>query len=194
MFQSYKNAETILALQFGSNVDRKYRILYCDSDGEEQVWSGYASRPEPEFIPGSTFELLSLQQEQLSDWAYDLNVAYEAYKRAQQTQDPPEQQTQASAEPPAEKKKMTRKRCRSAASKPERKQHLSTSARKERTRHTAAVSHKRPSMDLLEQSPQVLLRRVFSSMAKRANIRLWGITLHAFTMLYLSLEVLIFYL
>jgi hypothetical protein len=56
---------------------------------------------------------------------------------------------------------MTRKRCRSAAPKPERKQRRSTPARKKRARHTAAVSHRRPSIDLLEQSPQVLLRRVF---------------------------------
>jgi hypothetical protein len=39
----------------------KNRIVYCDSDGEEKVWSGYASRPEPERnIAASMLELPSL--------------------------------------------------------------------------------------------------------------------------------------
>jgi hypothetical protein len=79
----------------------------------------------------------------------------------QQTQNPAEQQQQQHAE----KKKMTRKRCCSAAPKPERKQRRSTPARKIRGRHTAAISHRRPSIDLLEQSPHVLLHHVFSSTA-----------------------------
>jgi DNA-binding protein H-NS len=47
----------------------KKRVTYYDSDGEEKVWSGYPGGPEPEHIAGSTLELPSLQQEQLSDWA-----------------------------------------------------------------------------------------------------------------------------
>jgi hypothetical protein len=140
MFQSYKNAETILAIQSTPQKStRKNRIVYCDSDGK--VWSGYASRPKPDNIAGSTLQLPSLQQEQLPDWAYDSQVAYETYNCAsQQTQDPAPQHTQASAEPPAEKKKMTRKHCRSAAPKPERKQRRSTPARKKRALHTAAAA------------------------------------------------------
>jgi hypothetical protein len=104
----------------------------------------------------------------------------------QQTQIPVEQQqqTQASAEQAAEKK-MNRKRGRSAGSKPERKQRRSVVSKPARKcgRRTAVVSHRRSTLDLLERSPQVLLRRVFSSTVKRADMCLCGITLHAFTML-----------
>jgi hypothetical protein len=114
-------------------------------------------------------ELPSLKEEQLPDWAYSC--------ASQQTQDPALHHTQASAEPspPAEKKTVTRKCGRSAAPKPRR----STPARKKRARHTAAaLSHRRPSIDLLEQSPRVLLRRVFPQQRKK-QICLWGITLLA---------------
>jgi hypothetical protein len=146
----------------------KNRIVYCDSDdGDEKIWSGYASRPEPEKnTAGSTLQLPSLQQEQLPDWGYA------PYQYEQQTQDHAEQQH---ADPPAEKKKMPRKRCRSAAPKHERKQRRSTPARKKRARHTAAVSHRRPSIDLLEQSPQVLLRRVFFPQPRKEQISVCGV-------------------
>jgi hypothetical protein len=114
-------------------------------------------------------ELPSLQQVQLPDWAYSC--------ASQQTQDPAEQQQH--ADPPAEKKTtVTRKRGCFAVPKPRR----STPARKKRARRTAAaVSHRRSSIDLLEQSPRVLLRRVF--FLNKRNICLWGITLIAFTKL-----------
>jgi hypothetical protein len=95
LFQSYKTHKLYYLFSLHHNVDREKSIIYCDSDGEEKIWSGFARGPEPEIIPCSTLDLPSLQQEQLSDWAYDQQVAYEAYKRARQhTQDPAEQQTQ----------------------------------------------------------------------------------------------------
>jgi hypothetical protein len=83
----------------------------------------------------------------------------------QGSQDPVEQQqqqTEASSEQPAEKK-INKKRARFTGLKPERKYRCATASLpvRKRARHTPAVSHRRPSMDLLEQSPQVLLRRVF---------------------------------
>jgi hypothetical protein len=80
----------------------------------------------------------------------------------QHTQSSVEQYTQASAEQPAEKK-MNKKHGRSVGSKPERKQRRSVSSKSARNCgcHTAAVSQRRPTLDLLEQSLQVLLRRVF---------------------------------
>jgi hypothetical protein len=49
----------------------KNLIVYCDSDVEEKIWSGYASKAEPDKknIAGSTPEVLSLQQEQFPYWA-----------------------------------------------------------------------------------------------------------------------------
>jgi hypothetical protein len=182
----------------------KNRIIYDDDSvddervGEEKVWSGWSeafttgfcSPPEPHLIPCSLLEPPSIQQEQLSDWAYDQQHTQDPADQhtlvsaEQQTQDPPEQQTQASAEQPAEKK-MNKKRVRSVGSKPERKQRRTVASKpaRKRGRRTAMVSHRRPSMDLLEQSPQVLLRRVFSSTAKKVNTCLWDSTLHALTML-----------
>jgi hypothetical protein len=94
----------------------------------------------------------------------------------QQTQDPAEQQqqqTQASAVQPAEKK-INRKRARSTGLKPERKYRCATASMlvRKRARHTPAVgrrrpNHRRPSVDLLEESPQVLLRRVFPQPRKK---------------------------
>jgi hypothetical protein len=107
---------------------------------------------------------------------------------SQASQDPAEQQqqqqqTQASAEQPAEKK-INKKRALSVGLKPERKYRCATASMpvRKRARHTPAVSHRRASMDLLDHSPQVLLRRVFSSTAKKVNTCLWDSTLHTFTM------------
>jgi hypothetical protein len=97
----------------------KNRIVYCDSEDEVKVGSGYASRSEAYNIAGSTPQLPSLQQEHIAYWAYESQLAYETYNCAsQQTQDTAPQHTQASAEPPAEKKNMIRKRGRSADPKP----------------------------------------------------------------------------
>jgi hypothetical protein len=149
----------------------KNRIVYDGSDGE----------PDKN-IAGSTPELPSLQQEQVPYWAWQSQLAYEAYTCAsQQTQEPDEQkqqhveaeqqqqqhieaeqqQQQQHVEPPAEKK--TRKRGRSAAAaKPKRKPRRSTPAGEKRARRNAtSVSHRPACIDLLEPSPRVLLRRVF---------------------------------
>jgi hypothetical protein len=134
----------------------KIRIIYySDTDGEEKVWSEYASRPEPENIPCSSLELPPIQQEQ--PWSMFPSQASQDPAEQQQQQ----QQTQASAEQPAEKK-MNRKRGRSVGSKPERKQRRSVASKPARKRdsHTI-VSYRRPTVDLLEQSPQVLLRHAF---------------------------------
>jgi hypothetical protein len=72
---------------------------------------------------------------------------------SQASEDPVEQQqqTEASAEQPAEKK-INRKRARSTGLKPERKYRCATASMpvRKRARHTPAVSHRRPGMNLLE--------------------------------------------
>jgi hypothetical protein len=137
----------------------KHHIVYCDSDGEEKVWSGYASRPEPDTnTVGSKLQLPSLQQEQLWDWAFDQQVPYAAYQSEQQTQDPAEQQqADASAEDSAAEP-AKKKRCRSTTSKPAKKQHRSVDSKRSRPN---AVSRRRPTLEPLEQPLQVLLRHVF---------------------------------
>jgi hypothetical protein len=132
--------------------------------------SGYTDGPEQESIPGSTLELPSPQPAQLSDWAYDQQVAYAAYQRKQHTQDPAEQQQQADAsaeDSAAEPPKM--KRCRSTTSKSAKKQRRSADSKpaRKRSRPTAA-SRRRPILEPLEQPLQVVYVMCFSSTVKRA--------------------------
>jgi hypothetical protein len=116
-------------------------IYYSDNDGQEKVWSGYASRVEPENIPCSSLELPPIKQEQ--PWSMFPSQASQELVEQQQ-------QTEASAEQPAEKK-INKKRARSTGLKPERKYRCATASVpvRKRARHTPAVSHRRPGMDLL---------------------------------------------
>jgi hypothetical protein len=112
-----------------------------------------------------------IQEAQKWEWEYPPQTTQDPFEQQNSnslpaTQDPAEQQN-SNTQPP--EKKMKKKRSSSVDSKPDRKHRRSDDSKPAYTRRYTVASHRLLTLDILEQSPQVLLRRVFFLNAERSR-------------------------